>query len=112
VLLARRPPEGLLGGMWEFPGGKLEAGEDLPGCLRREIREELGVEVEVGGALGVYRHAYTHFRVTLHAFTCQVTAGEPQALHASQLCWAGQEELRTYPMGKIDRRIARRILGE
>lgn len=112
ILLARRPPEGLLGGMWEYPGGKLETGEDLPACLRREIREELGVEVEVGGGLGVYRHAYTHFRVTLHAFACRVISGEPQALHASQLCWAGEEELRTYPMGKIDRRITRRILGE
>lgn len=111
-LLARRPEKGLLGGLWEFPGGKLEAGEDLPTCLRREIREELGVEVEIGGALGVYRHAYTHFRVTLHAFACRIILGEVQALHASQLCWAGEEELRSYPMGKIDRRIARRILGE
>lgn len=112
VLLARRPPQGLLGGLWEFPGGKLEPGEDLPGCLRREIREELGVEVEVGGGMGVYRHAYTHFRVTLHAFSCRVVNGEPRALHASELCWAGETELRGYPMGKIDRRIARRILGE
>jgi A/G-specific adenine glycosylase len=70
VLIAQRPPEGLLGGLWEFPGGKLKAGEDLAGCLQREIREELGVEIEVGGWLGVFRHAYTHFRVTLHAFQC------------------------------------------
>ncbi|HEX9027874.1 MAG TPA: A/G-specific adenine glycosylase, partial [Anaerolineales bacterium] len=57
LLIARRPASGLLGGLWEFPGGKLQPGEDLPACLRREIQEELGVEIEVGSLLGVYRHA-------------------------------------------------------
>jgi A/G-specific adenine glycosylase len=62
VLIAQRPAHGLLGGLWEFPGGKLQPGEDLASCLQREILEELGVPVLVGGWLGVYRHAYTHFR--------------------------------------------------
>ncbi len=48
MLIAQRPLEGLLGGLWEFPGGKQEAGETLPDCLRRELREELAIEVEVG----------------------------------------------------------------
>ncbi len=109
VLLAQRPAGGLLANLWEFPGGKLEAGESLTDCLRREIREELGVEIEVGAALGVYRHAYTHFRVTLHAFRAHLLRGEPRPLQAQALTWAALAELDAFPMGKIDRRIARRL---
>jgi A/G-specific adenine glycosylase len=109
VLIARRPPDGLLGGLWEFPGGKVQDGEDLPTCLRREILEELGAEVWVGQALGVYRHAYTHFRVTLHAFECTVIGGEPQPVAAPEIRWAPPAELTVYPMGKIDRQIAQDI---
>jgi A/G-specific adenine glycosylase len=105
-LLARRPVEGLLGGMWEFPGGKQEPGEDLPAALQREIREELGAQVQVGEPLGVYRHAYSHFRITLHAFECTLDGREPQPLEASELAWVPPAALSDYPMGKVDRRIA------
>ncbi len=108
VLIARRPAEGLLGGMWEFPGGTLEEGESLPNCLKRELREELGVEVEVGDEFGLYQHAYTHLRVTLNAFICRLVAGEPQPLEVSDLRWVLPETLKSFPMGKIDRQIAKR----
>jgi A/G-specific adenine glycosylase len=109
VLITRRPENGLLGGMWEFPGGKLQEGEDLPACLRREIQEELGVDVRVADPLGIYRHAYTHFRVTLHAFRCFLAAGEPHPIEASDLRWVMPSDLQGFPMGKIDRQIARDI---
>ena len=106
VLIAQRPPDGLLGGLWEFPGGKVEPGETLPEALQREIREELGSQVSVGQPFGVYHHAYTHFKITLHAFICSLIAGEPVALEASALVWASLEQLKGYPMGKVDRLIA------
>jgi A/G-specific adenine glycosylase len=110
VLIAQRPLQGLLGGMWEFPGGKLQPGEDLVSCLQREIREELGVDVEVSTSLGTYRHAYTHYRVTLQAFDCALPNGdEPQPTEHQGLRWVPVQDLGTYPMGKIDRRIADRI---
>jgi A/G-specific adenine glycosylase len=109
-LIAQRPAGGLLGGLWEFPGGKLQPGEDLPACLRREICEELGAEIEVEAALGVYRHAYTHFRVTLHAFRCFLARGEPRPIEAAGLRWVRPAEMAAYPMGKIDRRIAKQLL--
>jgi A/G-specific adenine glycosylase len=109
ALLAKRPSSGLLGGMWEFPGGKVENGESLPACLRREIREELGVDVRVGEAVGVYRHAYTHFRITLHAFMCELEAGEPQPIQAADIAWVQPAEMARYPMGKVDRQIARKL---
>jgi A/G-specific adenine glycosylase len=97
--------------MWEFPGGKQQEGEDLPACLRREILEELGARIEVGQELGVYQHAYTHFRVTLHAFFCTLLDGEPQPIEASQLLWVPPANLLSYPMGKIDRSISRDLLN-
>jgi len=113
ILLAQRPEDGLLGGLWEFPGGKLEPGEDLHTCLKREIREELDVDIEPGGSLGTYTHVYTHFRVTLHAFSCTLAGeGEPRPVGVAALAWVPPTALPDYPMGKIDRQIAKRILSE
>jgi A/G-specific adenine glycosylase len=114
VLLAQRPPKGLLGGLWEFPGGTLEEDDpDLRACLQREIREELGVEIDVDEPFGQYEHAYTHFKITLHAFLCRLTEGAlPQALDGQVLAWAALPELPNYPMGKVDRQIARRLIKE
>jgi A/G-specific adenine glycosylase len=106
VLIARRPAKGLLGGMWEFPGGKVEPGEDLPACLRRELQEELGIDAAVGEQVGVYRHAYTHLRVTVHAFRCRLERGEPRPIQVSAVRWVSPGELGDYPMGKVDRQIA------
>jgi A/G-specific adenine glycosylase len=109
ILLAKRPSKGLLGGMWEFPGSKVEKGESLEACLAREIREELGAEIQVGETFGVYRHAYTHFRITLHAFLCELTDGEPKLVEAAGLAWVAPADLGKYPMGKVDRLIAERL---
>jgi A/G-specific adenine glycosylase len=109
VLVTKRPSRGLLGGMWEFPGGKIETDETLEACLRREIREELGVGIEVREPFGVYQHAYTHFRITLHAFLCELLEGEPKPIQAAELAWVHPDELNRYPMGKVDRQIARSI---
>lgn len=112
VLIGRRPEGVLLGGLWEFPGGKPEPEESLEACLRREIGEELGVEIDVGVKLGAFNHAYTHFRVTVHAFKCKLKRGEPQAIEHSKVRWVPPEDLREYPMGKIDRAIAHTILED
>jgi A/G-specific adenine glycosylase len=109
VLIARRPEGGLLGGMWEFPGGKCERGESLEACLRRELREELGIRAEVGRSLGVFEHAYSHFSVTVHAFACRLPGGAPKALEHTRIAWIAPGRLRAYPMGKVDRAIARRL---
>jgi A/G-specific adenine glycosylase len=111
VLITCRPPRGLLGGLWEFPGGKQKEGEDLKACLRREIREELGVEVKVGAELGKYKHAYTHFRVILHAFQCRILQGKPRLIEAVDMRWVTLNELEQYPMGKIDRQISISLLS-
>jgi A/G-specific adenine glycosylase len=97
--------------LWEFPGGKQQEGEDLAQCLEREIREELGAEIAVGDQVGVYKHAYTHFRVTLYAFTCSLVRGEPQPIQAAEVRWVTPAELSQYPMGKIDRQISQILVS-
>ena len=108
VLLAQRRPEDMLGGLWEFPGGKREAGESLEECLRRELEEELGLRVRVGEELAAFDHAYTHFQITLHAFWCTLEdAGEvPQCLGCAAWAWVPPEALEEYPLSAVDRRVA------
>jgi A/G-specific adenine glycosylase len=112
ILLAQRPADKLLGGMWEFPGGKVDAGESLEECLLREIQEELDTDVRVGNEYGIYKHAYTHFRITVHAFLCELTGGEPRPVQVAALAWVPAGELERYPMGKVDRLIARKIAAD
>jgi A/G-specific adenine glycosylase len=99
----------LLGGLWDVPGGKCRSRESAAACLRRELREELGVEVHVGQALGIYRHAYTHFQVTVHAFECRLRRGRPRANEHSAIRWVHPARLRQYPMGNVSRRIANQV---
>ncbi len=112
VLIARRPEKDLLGGMWEFPGGTIEAGETLEGGLHRELGEELATDALIEAPFGVYNHAYTHFTVTLHAFLCRLTGPEPTPLEASELRWVPPAGLGAFPMGKIDRQIANRLVQQ
>jgi A/G-specific adenine glycosylase len=109
VLIGRRPEGKLLGGLWEFPGGKQEDGESIEACLRREIKEELDVEIKVGASLGAFKHAYTHFKITVVAFFAEIAAGEPKPLDHTRLAWVHPSELDEYPMGKIDRAIANEL---
>lgn len=104
-LIARRPPEGLLGGLWEFPGGKQEEGESLPEALQREIGEELGIDIAVEAPLGRIKHAYTHFRITLHAFEARHVAGEPQNIAVDAHAWVTLGDLDAYAFAVTDRKI-------
>ncbi len=109
LLIAQRKPEAMLGGLWEFPGGKCQPGETLPDCLRREIREELGVEIEIGRQLTTIRHGYTHFRMSLHVFECRYVRGEPQALDCADWRWVGPGRLADFAFPVTDQKIIQTI---
>jgi A/G-specific adenine glycosylase len=105
LLIAQRPPEGMLGGLWEFPGGKQEPGETLEECLRREIQEELGVEIDVGQPVTTVKHGYTHFKITLTAFWCRLRQGTPQALKVADWRWVTLADLEAFPFPRTDQKI-------
>jgi A/G-specific adenine glycosylase len=115
-LVVRRPAEGLLGGLWGFPGSAagncnaLVSGSDaLATCLTDALRRTLGIQVEVGEALPAIRHAYTHFRITLHPFRCRVVSGLPQALGYPEVRWVSATEMTRYAFPVTDRKIARML---
>jgi len=112
VLLAQRLPVGPHGGLWEFPGGKVEEGESREAALRREIQEELGVEVEVGRALLSVDHDYPHVRIRLHAYSCTLAAGVPRPLHCQDFAWVLPEEFGSYPMPAADLPVAAAVRGD
>ncbi len=96
VLLQERPAGGLLAGLWEFPGGKVEPGEGLAAALRREIREELGAEIEDIRSLTTVRHAYTRFEATLHAYRCRISGSGFKA--GRQHRWVAPKNIGKYPL--------------
>jgi A/G-specific adenine glycosylase len=102
ILIAQRPSKGLLGNLWEFPGGKLEARESLKACCRREIREELGIDIRVGGKIAEIEHAYTHFSITLHVFECSHLRGKPKAIGCQAWRWVRPRELEQFPFPKAN----------
>ncbi len=111
VLIQRRPPEGLLGGLWEFPGGKQEPDESIQETVRREIAEELEIEVSVGDSVAVVRHAYSHFRITLHAYHCQYIRGNPNPKAATDWCWTPLEQLPNYAFPKANKTVLEKLLS-
>jgi A/G-specific adenine glycosylase len=109
-LIAQRPFDGLLGGLWEFPGGKQEDGESLSQALRREIKEELAITIRVGDFVTTVKHAYTHFRITLHAFHAQYQSGEVQHLGVANHQWVTLKQLDNYAFAVTDRKIIQVLL--
>ncbi len=105
ILIAKRPPAGLLGGLWEFPGGKPQAGESLAAAVVREVGEELGIEVEAGAKIAEVDHAYSHFEITLHAFHCRYLTGTPKPLGCEEYAWVAPAELDRYAFPAANRRL-------
>ena len=110
-LIAQRPPNGMLGGLWEFPGGNRHEGESLSQCLRRELQEELGIDVAVGQLITTINHAYTHFKITLSAFSCKLLDGTPRAIGVADWRWVTLDDLDAYPFPVTDQKIIAALQG-
>jgi 8-oxo-dGTP diphosphatase len=104
VLLAQRPPGKSLAGMWEFPGGKVEPGETPENCLRREIKEELGVILceNCFAPLTFVSHAYEDFHLLMLLYIARRWEGIPQSLEGQALTWKRPLEMQTLPMPPAD----------
>jgi A/G-specific adenine glycosylase len=95
----------MLGGLWEFPGGKRQKGESLAETARREIREETAVNVKAGKRLCLVKHAYSHFKIRLHAFECSYQSGRARAITGSETRWVPMDRLHEYPFPSANKRI-------
>jgi 8-oxo-dGTP diphosphatase len=109
-LLTKRKPGSDLEGLWEFPGGKKESGETLEGCLRREVKEELGVEISEPNFFHSLRHQYSDKEVELHFFTCSIIQGNPQALDCVEMAWVPKHELISYKFPPADIPVLMKII--
>ena len=105
VLVAQRREKDMLGGLWEFPGGKQESGETIQQCIARELKEELGIRVEVGKRLVTVRHAYSHFTMDLHAHFAKTKSGRPRPIECQNFQWLDISSLRKRPYSKADLKI-------
>jgi len=105
VLLKQREQQGMLGGLWEYPGGKIEnSDQDLTDCLRRELEQKTGLKIAVGEKIGLFPHSYTHFKISLHSFYCDTNKALPAVLPRN-FTWVPLEDLKDHPMGKVARQI-------
>jgi A/G-specific adenine glycosylase len=105
ILLCKRRADAMLGGLWEFPGGKRRPGETIQACIRRELREECDLAVTVGRRLVDVTHRYTHLVVTLRCYHCRAGAGRVRKLGCDDARWVRPEEIPDYPLPAADVRI-------
>ncbi|HEY4485507.1 MAG TPA: (deoxy)nucleoside triphosphate pyrophosphohydrolase [Nitrospiria bacterium] len=109
VLVTRRPEGTHLGGLWEFPGGKRESDESLADCLRRELKEELDLTVEVDEEITVIRHADAERTVKLYFHRCTILEGTPQPMYGQAVQWADAAELSVLPFPPANRSLVLRL---
>lgn len=105
ILITKRPDDGLLGGLWEFPGGKRQPNESLEDCVRREIFEEVKVRVRDLRHCMTVRHGYSHFRVTLHVFQGTYAGGQPRCRGCTAWAWVKPSDLRKYAFPSANQKI-------
>ena len=109
ILIDKRKIGGALGGLWEFPGGKIEQGETVADCIVREIREELAIDITVGEYLISIEHTYPTFQITLIVHHCQYIGGTPQPIESDEIRWVEVSELNKYEFPAANVAIIRAI---
>ena len=110
-LIARRREEVHLGGLWEFPGGKLEAGESFESCVQREVLEELGIEITSPHYFLTHNYEYSEKKVELKFFTCNIRQGEPKSLGCEEFCWVTPNEMTQFEFPPADMPVLTLLAG-
>ena len=112
VLIALRPENAMLGGLWEFPGGKQEKKETIQQTVERELEEELGVEVHAYKEFMTLKHTYSHFSITMHAWFCTLISGTPKPKSSQEIRWVEKSELIEYPFPKANKILTERLISD
>ena len=110
-LITQRRPSAVLPLLWEFPGGRVEAGETDTAALQREVRHRLGVEVEAGTMISFVSHPYEKYVVDLYLYECSIKSGElePKMVHAFK--WVTSSEFDQHPFTPADEASMNKLLG-
>jgi mutator protein MutT len=109
LLITRRPADSHLGGLWEFPGGKCQSGETDEDCLKRELMEELGIEVPIVELLDTIEHVYPEKAVRLKFFRCTWQKNEPKAIGCHDFAWIGANQLGDYQFPEADAKLLQKL---
>jgi len=112
LLIMRRSLTGLLGGLWGFPGGAVRPGEEIGAALARIVFEQTGMTATPQQLFAQVKHAYTHFRITLHAFTAQIDGVAARPVAGAEVRWVRPSELDQFAFPVTDRKIARQLVRE
>ncbi|MDH6508353.1 8-oxo-dGTP diphosphatase [Paenibacillus sp. PastM-3] len=112
LLIARRKPGKAQAGLWEFPGGKLEEGEDARQCLRRELMEELNISIRPYEAFGSHEHDYGSLRIRLIAWKAEYTGGELRMSDHDACSWVERHELAEYDFAPADLPFVERLMRD
>ncbi|MDB4285640.1 (deoxy)nucleoside triphosphate pyrophosphohydrolase [bacterium] len=112
MLIARRKPGSSLAGLWEFPGGKLEEGEEPRDCLRRELHEEFGIDTEIGEHVMSNVHEYDHIKIELRSYRAKYTSGAIKLVDHDKIAWVKPEEFSQYDLAPADLPTVEVILKE
>ncbi len=112
VLIAQRKQNDMLGGLWEFPGGKLEADETIEECIARELKEELGINIAVGDFFTTVKHAYSHFTMTMHVYRAKIISGRPRILDCADYRWVKVPDLGKFAYSKADLHVVAKLQGK
>lgn len=105
ILIDKRLPTGLMANLWEFPGGKIEEGETTEDCIKREVKEELGIDIAIKKHLIDINHSYTEFSVTLSVYLAQIITGNPQPLECAEIRWVKVDELSNFQFPSANQSI-------
>ncbi|NOU35198.1 MAG: A/G-specific adenine glycosylase [Kiritimatiellaceae bacterium] len=111
VLIAQRKQDDMLGGLWEFPGGKQEPDETIQECVARELSEELGIKTAVGEHLMTVKHAYSHFTMTMHVHRAKIISGRPRPIHCADYDWVKVPDLGNFAWSKADLQVVEKLQG-
>ncbi|MHC5088626.1 MAG: A/G-specific adenine glycosylase [Planctomycetota bacterium] len=109
ILIDKRKQNALLGGLWEFPGGKKKKSESFKAAVAREVKEETGINIEVGKRLCIVKHTYSHFKITLHAYLCEYTSGTAKPLACDAVKWVTPKNLTKYAFPAANTKIIRKL---
>lgn len=112
LLIARRKLHKSQGGLWEFPGGKLEGGESIEVCLKRELLEEMNINIEPYQAFGINEHDYGSLHIRLHAYRAKFISGELELHDHDEYIWVYPHQLNQYQFAPADIKFVNQLISE